>query len=308
MILTTSTNLCWERPDRSVMPLEKAIPLLAQAGFKILDMNFYDWALPGSPFLTSNWRSWIDSVKRTAEQNGVSFIQGHAYTFDYAALSEESSEYQSQQELVERSLDCLAILGTKVCVTHPSTRRTIHLVKDSKSLAFRYMKRLADYAEKYGMRIAVENMCDKFSPYQRKYFVSFEEISDFFDTVNDSRLGLCWDFEHGLLMRHQQEEILYELKKVLIATHVSDSLSNVDTDLMHVPPFFGRGNNWGSIMPVLHKIGYKGCFSFESHNFTNWLPDEVLVTGLELCHQIGQKLFCLADSSTLIVDDSNNGR
>lgn len=34
MILTTSTNLCWERPDRSIMPIEKAIQLLARASLK----------------------------------------------------------------------------------------------------------------------------------------------------------------------------------------------------------------------------------------------------------------------------------
>ena len=298
MILTTSTNLCWERPDRSIMPLEKAIPLLKDAGFEILNMNFYDWALPGSLFLTDDWRKWIEMIKDVADENGVTFVQGHAYTFDYASLDANSAEYKYQQDLVERSLDCLAILGTKVCVTHPATCRTIHLVKDSKALALKYMSELADYADMYGMRIAVENMCDKIEPYQRKYFVSCEEIADFFASTNDKRLGLCWDFEHGLLMKHQQEEILTELKDVLIATHVSDSFSNVDTDLMHVPPFFGRGNNWASIMAMLKRINYQGCFSFESHNFTNWLPDEVLTTGLKLCHQIGVKLLALSEEDS----------
>lgn len=296
MILTTSTNLCWERPDRSIMPLEKAIPLLARAGFKILDMNFYDWALPGSPFLTDNWRTWINMIKKTAVDNGVTFIQGHAYTFDYATLAKDSADYQKEQALVLRSLDCLAILGTQVCVTHPATVRSINLLKDSKALAIAYMTDLADYASQYNMRVAVENMCDKFNPYQRKYFVTYEEIKDFFATVNDKRLGLCWDFEHGLLMHHQQEDILEGLKDVLIATHVSDSFSNINTDLMHVPPFFGRGNDWAKLMPVLKSINYKGCFSFESHNFTNWLPDEILPTGLDLCHQIGEKLMALAQA------------
>lgn len=290
MILSTSTNLVWERRNKSIIPLEKAIPILAKAGFDVLDMNFYDWSLPPSPFLTDQWQKWIELIAQTAIDYNVKFIQGHAYTFDLARFPIGSRDYQYHQNLVERSFHCLALLGTKICVTHPITIPSANLTTDSKRACIEYLPRLAELADKLEMCLAVENMCDDLDPYQRKYFVSLEEIGDLLTDLSDSQIGLCWDFEHGQRMQHDQLKFLRDLSDFLWATHVSDSLSDTDQNLLHVPPFFGRGNDWQKNMKVLHEIGYENCISLETHNFTNWLPDDLLGNGLNLCRQIGKKL------------------
>lgn len=274
------------------MPLEQSIPRLAAAGFTVLDMNFYDWALPGTPFRTEHWGTWIRLVAAVAADNGVRFHQGHAYTFDYAKPM-SADEYAQEQTLVQRSLECLAVLGTTVAVTHPATFRSANTTASSLQGNAEYLHQLADRAADLGIRIAVENMCDTSTGTRRRYFSTAEEIRGFFAEEEDTRIGLCWDFEHGHLMGLDARDvaaIFQEHGPRVIATQASDSLSHTNTDLMHVPPFFGGNPYWPEQMRALGSIGYRGCLSLETHNFTNWLPDELVDSGLRLCYEIAQQL------------------
>jgi hypothetical protein len=51
MRLGTSTNLIFARPDGSHMDVCDMMEIVSASGFKLFDMNFLDWACPGSPFL-----------------------------------------------------------------------------------------------------------------------------------------------------------------------------------------------------------------------------------------------------------------
>ena len=50
MKLSTSTNIVFERPDKSIMPMEDMMELAFAAGFDTFDISFYDWSLPHSRF------------------------------------------------------------------------------------------------------------------------------------------------------------------------------------------------------------------------------------------------------------------
>ena len=93
-------------------------------------------------------------------------------------------------------------------------------------------------------------------------------------------------------MKQPQRESLIYIGHRLKATHVSDTHSTTDTDLMHVMPLFGTVN-WKEVMQTLREINYKGEFSFEAHNYANRLPDELLPTALKLSFEIGQYLMNL---------------
>lgn len=293
MKLATSTNIVCDRPDGSVFSLPKTLELASQAGFNRFDMNFWDWALPHSPFLTDEWEMWIHGVAESAAKLGVEFGQCHSYTFDFLNPNRSEEEYNYHQMLTKRSLECCSILGSKLCVTHPDTDyQAMSLVKSSKAKNIEYFKELLEYASRFNMELALENMCDFSIAPRRKYCATPEELVDFIDEFNDSRIGICWDFEHADIMKQDQRQSLIYMGDRLKATHVSDTNSTTDTDLMHVMPLFGTVE-WKEVMKTLREINYKGDFAFEAHNYANRLPDELIPTALKLSYEIGQYLMKL---------------
>lgn len=293
MRLATSTNILFARPDGTNVSMEHTLEKAKEAGFDRFDLCFYDWVLPGSPFLTDDWRTWIDSIAETITQLGVSFGQCHMHFYNFLDPRLTPEQHVYQEMLVRRSLECCSILGSKLCVTHPETDYLSYdIVKSSKAKNLEYFKRLLEYATSFDMDLALENMTDYSIAPQRKYFVTTEEMVDFVSEFNDPRMGLCWDFEHAVIMKQNQRDSLLHLGKHLTATHVSDTHSLLDPKLMHVLPLFGD-INWKEVMDTLREIQYKGDFSFEAHNFANKLPDALLPTGLKLAYEMGVYLMQL---------------
>ena len=295
MKLSTSTNLVFERPDHTIFPMTEMMKIAKTAGFQEFDLNFYDWSLPHSPFLTDKWRSWIEEIAEEKERLGVSFGQCHAYTYNFLDPCMTSEEKERHEMLVLRSLECSAIVGATVCVTHPDTDFTaISQGKCSKEKNLEYFKRLIEKAGAFEMELAIENMCDITIAPRRKYCAYPEELADLLDTLSDKRIGACWDFEHADIMQQNQRQSLLLLKDHLKATHVSDTHSATDPDLMHVMPSFGK-IDWKEAVETLKEINYQGSFSFEVNNYGNYFPDELLPTALEFAYKIGQYLMELGD-------------
>ena len=124
MRLGTSTNLLFERPDKSRASLAETLQRVSEAGFRVFDLNFYDWSLPGSIFLTDQWEPWIHEAAAAAKGLGVEFGQCHAYFYNFLdpSMSEETRE--RHRVLQRRSLVCSSILGAHTCVLHPETDYT----------------------------------------------------------------------------------------------------------------------------------------------------------------------------------------
>ena len=229
----------------------------------------------------------------SAAKLGVEFGQCHSYTFGFLNPNLSEEEYNYHQMLTKRSLECCSILGSKLCVTHPDTDFVaIDSIKSSRKKNMEYFKNLLEVASSYDMELAIENMCDFSIAPKRKFCATPEELVDFIDEFNDSRLGICWDFEHADIMKQDQRQSLLHIGDRLKATHVSDTHSLTDTDLMHVMPLFGT-IQWKEVMKTLKEINYKGDFSFEAHNYANRLPDELIPTALKLSYEIGQYLMNL---------------
>ena len=294
MKLATSCNIICFRPSGTMIPIEQTLELASQAGFKYYDISFWDWSLPGSPFLTDNWKYWIHNVANAAAYYGVEFVQGHAYTYPFLNINMTEEECECHEMLTRRSIDCCSILGVKICVTHPDTDwRSVDRVKSSKAKNIEYFKNLLEYTMRRDMELAIENMCN-FDILPKAKYCSFTEelielVDTFQNTVHNDHLGICWDFEHAEIMKIDQRESLLAIGGMLKATHVSDTHSQSDSDLMHIMPMFGK-IDWRTIVKTLREINYQGYFSYEAHNYANTLPDEVIPTALKLSYEIGEYL------------------
>lgn len=291
--LSTSTNIVCERPGGLNYTLEKTLEVAGRAGFDTFDISFYDWSLPFSPFITDKWEAWIHGAAKKADALGVKFGQCHAYTYDFLNPAYTDEERAHHEELVRRSLKCCQIAGSRLCVTHPDTAwHAQKPMEASRRMNAEYFKPLLEYAAGLGMDLALENMCDYSSLPNRGFFVMPEDIVDFIDTFADSRLGVCWDFEHADILELDQVKALELIGNRLKATHASDTLSKTFEPLMHVLPLFGF-IDWKAIMDTLRKIGYRGALCLEAHNFAKRLPEELIPTAMKLAFEIGRYLLSL---------------
>ncbi len=293
MKLTTSTNLVCQRPDGSFFTMEQTLQHGKAAGFTRFDISFWDWSLPHSPFITDRWEQWLDGIADQAAKLGVEFGQCHAYTFDFLDKTLSDEAYAHHQMLVERSIDCCARLGSPLCVSHPSTDfSAVDLFAASKRQNLDYFARLMEYCAKRNIDLAIENMCDFSIAPRRKYCATPEELVDFVEAFSDAHMGICWDVEHADIMQQPQRASLLHIGRHLKATHISDTHSTTDTDLMHVLPLFGT-IDFKEVVGTLKEMDYTGDFSFEAHNYANRLPDQLLPTALKLQYEIGQYLMAL---------------
>lgn len=291
MILSTSTNIVCERPDGTMYPLEKTLRICSEAGFQTFDMSFYEWSYPGMPFLGDEWESWIHGIARLKEELGLSFYQSHAYTYDFLNPRFSSESVRAhEEELVFRSLECCRILGSRVAVVHPSMNPAENGDAEQvwkKNLS--WLERYLEYADKCGMQLAVENMYQYSGNTENAFFSDPLEIASLIDSYGDSRLGVCWDFEHGAILDQNQPEAVRILGSRLKATHVSDKVSDTFEPYMHVMPFTGM-LEWKPILDALAEVSYDGAFSFEAHNFAKKLPDELIPAAMKFAWEIGHYL------------------
>lgn len=294
MQLATSTNLFFLRPDGRKATLEETLTRVSAAGFGVFDLNFYDWALPGSPFLEDGWERWVEDAAEAAGRLGVRFGQCHAYFYNFLdpRLSEE--QCLRHRQLQQRSLECCRRLGAHTCVLHPETvAGRVDYYGPSIQANYDYFAPLLEQLKGMGMKLALENMCDYGIAPRRKFGAYPQEMVELMERFGDESIGVCWDFEHADIMQQDQAQSLRILGRHLLATHVSDTYSQTDPTLMHVLPLTGT-IRWQEVMPVLPEIGYEGDFAFEVHNYMNRLPDPLADTALLLAYQVGEYLMSLA--------------
>lgn len=301
MLLSTSTNLLFLRPDGHIFPVADAMEKICAAGFRELDMNYYDWVTtPGSQYAEGDSAGWLETVLTTQKRLGVSFHQSHAYFFDFADASMSQETYNAQQEQVLRSIHCSEKMGTQVLVVHPCTvYGTDYLVRDSKECCLRYFNDLLERTQRYGVTFAIENMVESNISPLRKYCASPEELVDLVDTIHDPRIGICWDFEHGDLMKQDQPRVIRMLGKRLRATHVSEQHGFDDNlNRLHRLPMSGE-IQWPQIMRALREISYQDSFSFETHNYMNFLPDSCIEPALCIAYLVGEHLMEFAEQEQI---------
>ena len=67
MEISTSTNICAFGPGRTRYPVENSIRDCADAGYRVLDINFCMAMNPDSPLRGEGWEGYVRSVGRLAE-------------------------------------------------------------------------------------------------------------------------------------------------------------------------------------------------------------------------------------------------
>lgn len=267
----------------------KAIELLAEAGFDAIDYSMAQMKNADFPLNTTDYKKYATELCEAAKRNNIFFNQGHAVSYIPCDSPEDSCRL-----LTEKNIKCIEIsglLGIKTLVVHPVTFGS-HIGNEEAVFEqnMRYYRALLPYAEKYGVKIACENMwCgDKkrgvarggvcSNPYEHAYYV---------DEIGNEMFVACLDVGHCSLAGREAQDCIRVLGNRLQALHIHD---NDYKDDMHTLPGLSE-MNWDEITKALADIGYKGDFTLETdHFFDSLCTVEEARTGLKLSELIGRKM------------------
>ena len=278
MKVCTSINVFYDWDF--IVPVEDQIQRVYDAGFRHMDMNFWDWCTdPRSPFCQDNWRDWVEGIAKKAQALNVKFTQAHADVFNF--YTGDPARY----EMYLRCLEGAAMLGIPWMTFHPSGHPDFSPEIEAKNIKenIEYYKPLVEIAEKYKVGIALENMSRR--------LCSADHLIQMVDALDSPYVGVCWDTGHAHIAGQNQYESLKALGPRLHALHIQDNDGITDE---HMPPHFGT-IEWDPVMKALREIKYPGDFTFEAHMIVRRVPNGCRADALRLLKQIGEELVGRAD-------------
>ena len=211
----------------------RGIAAIAAAGFDAVDYSFY-WAkedkdVLGEDYLarTHQIRGWIDDAGIVCNQTHTPFELKAGETFD-----------ESNPTFVRlvRSLEASAILGADNAIVH---RVGAPEGVDETEYAYGFYKSLQPYCERYGIKVAVENLFQKKDDKWVGVFGSPEALCGFVRSLDSDCFTACVDIGHATFAGTPKPEAFLAGMdaKILKALHVHD---NDFTGDQHQFPWNGR--------------------------------------------------------------------
>ncbi|MBQ3490003.1 MAG: sugar phosphate isomerase/epimerase [Clostridia bacterium] len=271
----------------------EALRLIKNAGFDCVDMSYY-WTEENSPLLNENYREYAVELRKYMDSIGLSCNQAHA-PFDLKAT--EAFDLSTPAYLATvRSMESAAILGAKSIIVHSLSAAVNDRVVFNKDYNLEFYRSLLPYCEKFGIKIAVENLFQR-DP-KRGYYVGKlgtpEELCAFVRELDSPFFVACVDIGHAALTGNEPEEFCANMDGSLLqALHVQDGDYRRDA---HTLPFLGTFK-WDAIMKALKKIGYQGELTFEVFLYLANIPKELLPHALAFTCQTGKHLLVLFEEA-----------
>jgi len=285
MRLSTSTNICFNRPGGIKADITESVRRCAEAGYRVMDLNFHDCTTFRLPFVTDGWEKWIDGIAAVAAELGVTFNQSHASFYNFCDSGYQNREFMDA--MILRAVKCSGFLKIPYVVIHAGTDYSSSSMRRSSAEKNReYFKPVIEYASQAGTSIVFENLWDLNIAPRRRFTADIEDLVEFADSFSGAPVGICYDTDHGTLMQQDPEKSLQLIGDRLVATHISDCIS-VECD--HILPYSGK-SDWEKITRAFRTIGYKGDLTYEVHRYTQNLPDELMDSALRHSIDVGEYL------------------
>lgn len=267
----------------------EGLRMIAQAGFDCVDYSFY-WAKEDFPMYGDGYREYALRLRAHLDELGLVCNQAHApFSVEYdSPFTEQDPHYRN----VVRSIEAAAILGANSIVVHalclPGKRGT----PQEDAYSERYYRSLAPYAEKAGIRIAVENLfyTDRKSGCTRGMLGSPEALNELLGRLASDRFVACVDLGHASIVGYEPEAFLAGVEeRYLQALHVQDTDYHADR---HQLPFLAD-LNWPAVMNALKQKNYRGDLTFELTGYLRRMPDALLPDALQFANRVGRYLLSL---------------
>ncbi len=266
MKLATQTSCC-----SSYFGNKKAISIIQEAGFDSVDFSMFCMSSEDSVLNTDEYKNFAKDLKKYADEIGIIFTQAHA-PFSFTISKGEDYFLNMAKQKIIRAFEIASILEIPVMVVHPLQFRPYYKKKNRKyfnELNVKYYEDYLYYCEKYGVKIACENIWQTKGKGKREHIISGAcsdplEFNKLIDTVNSKYFVGCLDIGHcGLTGRNAADCIRTIGHDRLKALHVHDNDNISD---LHYPPGYGK-TDWDEVAKALAEIDYDGNITFEADEF-----------------------------------------
>ena len=233
-----------------------AVRLLAQCGFRHIDLNMYHSFAEDSTLCSDKWQEWAEGIRQAGVEAGVDFVQAHGSDGCFAA----GEEYDRRIEILKRELHVCKLLGIPKIVVHAVWNRGGGREEFMAENA-RFYRELLMTAEETGVCVCTENTCRQNLP---EYYLfegsDFNELRARLD--RHPLFGCCWDVGHANCHMVDQYKCIMELGDSLKAVHIHDTNFGVDS---HMAPFQGSVS-YDAVINGLLDVGFSGYFTLESYS------------------------------------------
>lgn len=260
---------------------ERAVRIVKKSGFDCYDFSMFDMAREGDPLNGPDYMQTVLSVKRVAEEVGITCNQSHA-PFPSHKVNDEAWNGKIIGWIV-RALEITSVLGGKICIVHPWNDWS---PEENAELLY---KPLLPYCKKYNVKIAVENMWNwpKGNPSAVPCACTLpENFVRHMELLDPEWFVACLDIGHAAMFPDKTSvaEMIVALGDRLQALHVHDNDCLYD---LHTIPYMGK-IDWESFYAALKQIGYKGDFTFEADSFLYKYPDALKEKAEEFLCAVGR--------------------
>ncbi len=208
-----------------------AIRILCRAGFRHIDVSFYDLDRQPSPFSEEGWESYTDGLLALADREGADFVQCHTpgCTNPFYKGKRATALY----EATVRSLRVSARLGIRCAVIHAGWAEGL---SEDESFARNraFLAQFIPVLEETGITLCVENSTRVNMGEQYRFYTG-ETLSRFLDEMNHPLIAAAWDVGHAHLEGHNYPDLI-ALGDRLAAVHIHDNGGGADD---HILPFTG---------------------------------------------------------------------
>ncbi len=192
----------------------------------------------------------LDFIMQEFKKHGIVCETLHA-PFDKIndLYSENQDDAKAMMDRLKDAIDKCEKYNIPVVITHLSSGRPMPEIT---LLAEKRFAEIFDYADKKGVKIALENL---------RYA---ENLICFLDKYKNT--GFCWDNGHQYC-RQTNVEFMELYADRLIALHIHDNRCGIDTD-DHLLPFDGK-IDWEKCAKQLAKSSFTGTIMFELCRYPN---------------------------------------
>ena len=266
---------------------KKAFEMLKKAGFDAVDYSlFYD---PDHWLLQNDYLEKAQQIRRELDESGLVCRQTHA-PFEGAKVyrgleygdpwNEECPEYLE----TIRGIEVSAILGAEHTVVHNlETPEGVDIMEHN----YQFYKSLQPYAEKFGIKIAIENIFSKdlVNNVFPERIGSAEKMNALLKRLDSDCFALLVDTGHAQIANIPPHELIWGLTPgSLCGLHIQDTDNTWDR---HLLPFFST-IDWDAVMKALKDVNYQGDLTFEVA--VGRLPSELLESFLTYAASVGKYL------------------
>lgn len=259
---------------------EKAVELVAKAGFDAFDFSMFAMRNPDSPhpLNTSYALAHARNLKRIANDNGIVCNQSHA---PFPVF--EKQVYDRLKEAIEYTAEA----GGRICIIHPDNYKTAEQNAEMYS-------ELLPFAKACGVKIATENMWCWDGENNCACFAACSTPEDFnahLDAVNDDFFVACLDIGHAEMMDNLNEgvtapKMIYALGDRLQALHIHDNDRHCDS---HQIPF-SMNIDFNAVVKALKNIGYSGYLTLEADRYLAEYTKENVFDGIKRLYESVDRL------------------